>query len=73
MIYSVDKIENGVAALVGDDGDMVFVGADRFGFEIKERDILIYDKVMETYTLDKIARRTRESENKKRLEKLFRR
>ena len=67
MIYSVDKIENGVAALVGDDGLLSFIDVSRFGFIVKQHDILIFDEDTETFRPDDNIRDTRENDNKKRL------
>lgn len=69
----MDKIENGVAALAGDDGKLLFVSVSQFGFCIKEHDILIYDEASATFRPDDSIRNARENDNKKRLGKLFNR
>jgi len=75
LIYSVDKIENNVAALVGDGGDMVYIDISSLGFDIKQHDILLYDEDTAVFRPDKSGsdgiRYKREEENKKRLKKLF--
>lgn len=69
----MDKIENGVAALAGDDGTLVYVKTDAFGFDIQCRDILLYDKNTGTYTPDPQEKSKREKEYRLRLRRLFKR
>jgi hypothetical protein len=73
LIYSIDKIENGIVTLAGDDGKLVYIRISDIGFEVKERDILIYNESDKTYRRDIKAKEERENQNKKRLNNLFKR
>jgi hypothetical protein len=69
----VDKIENNLATLIGDEGDMRVIDISILNFTLKENDILIYDNAANSYTIDKDLTEKRITENKKRLRKLFER
>lgn len=69
----MDKIENGVAALVGDDGAMIYVKTESFGFTVECRDILFFDEETGMYVLDKEERAKRENEYQLRIKRLFKR
>jgi hypothetical protein len=73
LIYSVDKIENDIVTLAGDDGTLVYISVSDLSFNVKERDILIYEESDKSYRIDNKKKEERESINKKRLNNLFKR
>ncbi len=69
MIYIVDRIENGVAVLVDDNGETLEISAKLLPEGAKESDALTKEK--EGFVLCENERKIREEKAKKLLEKLF--
>jgi len=68
MFYSVDRIENGVAVLIDDDGNRFDIAAEKLPEKTGESDILFFDG--EDYIISDDERKRRSNNIRSKLNKL---
>ena len=71
MNYCVDKIEEGLAELIGDDTSRLVVPVNSFGFKLRENDILSFNELSCSFIQMPELTKERKAKNKKRLLDLF--
>ncbi len=71
MNYCVDKIENRLAELAGDDGAVIVVPLDTLSFKVREGDILSFNELSNSFLPMPELTAERRKANRKRLSDLF--
>ena len=71
MISWVDKIEEGLAELAGDDTSRLVVPVSALGFKVRENDVISFNELSCTFIPMPELAKERKAKNKKRLLDLF--
>ena len=71
MNYCVDKIENRLAELIGDDSAVIVVPLDTLSFKVREGDILSFNELSNSFLPMPELTAKRRKANRKRLSDLF--
>lgn len=71
MNYCVDKIENRLVELIGDDSAVIVVPLDSLNFKVREGDILAFNELSNAFLPMPELTAERRKANRKRLSDLF--